>query len=296
MTALLLSCGSNVDKDSHTTSGKIDSIEKLELLLPSIPDYINRSHERAAYVALHFWDEMDWRNHGLSLDTAFMEQNFVNYLSVLPLADINLRIEAVASLMHGAESDSSAYKFLTYVAERYLADPNSPMRSEDLYVIFLNEFMKSPYANDAQKLRYEYQLEVANKNRPGSIASDFRLTDKNHKKSTLHKAVGGTNQSLIVFYDPDCEHCKEIMSELAHWPIPDDVRVLAIDVTGDQERFETSEKNFPQNWHASFAADPIEDEDRYVFPALPSIYLLDNNARVILKDATLGAIAASLAK
>ena len=34
-------------------------------------------------MARHFWDALDFRSDPLAVDTAFMEQNFANFISVL---------------------------------------------------------------------------------------------------------------------------------------------------------------------------------------------------------------------
>lgn len=255
-----------------------------ELPVPTVPESLATPEERAAYVALHFWDAMDWNNHALSLDTAFMEQNFANYLGILPYADENGRKEAIASLLRGAQTNKDSYSYLASVAEHYLADPNSPMRSEEIYMLFLNEFLRSPNFSDDKKTKYHYQLQVAYKNRPGTEASDFRMHNRNGKSLSLRDFASKAECTLLIFYDPDCEHCKEIMGEMREWKLPDEMQVLAVDVTGDADRFARTQDSYPDDWEVAFATEPIEDEDLYVFPALPSLYLLDKNGKVILKD------------
>lgn len=289
---LLASCG------GHQKSGIAEAMSPEtadgQLPLPAVPDSLTTPEQRAAFVSAHFWDSMDWQDHSLSLDTAFMEQNFANYLSILPYADDVARRRSVASLMQSASADREAHAFLAWVAEHYLADPNSPMRSEDIYMVFLDEFAKSPLFDEAKKTRYEYQMERAMKNRPGSPAADFSMAERDGKRLTLMKAAAEKEGTLVLFYDPECEHCKEILGEIAKWRFPDGVQVLAIDVTGDAPRFERTKGNYPREWRVAFATDPIEDDDLYVFPALPSIYLLDGEGMVILKDAPVSAIASSI--
>lgn len=289
---LLAACGGKRLDHPETAPVKVETDGNLPL--PSVPDSLTTPEERAAFVAAHFWDGMDWHDRRLSLDTAFMEQNFANYLTILPYADDNARRRSVASLMKSASADREAHAFLAWVAEHYLADPNSPMRSEDVYMIFLEEFVKSSLFDEAKRTRYEYQLERTLKNRPGSTAADFAMTDRDGKRLTLLKAAAQKEGTLVLFYDPECEHCKEILGEIAGWRFPDELQVLAIDVTGDAERFERTKGNYPVGWRVAFATDPIEDDDLYAFPALPSIYLLDGEGRVILKDAPVSAIASSI--
>lgn len=262
------------------------------LPLPVLPDSLTEPQQRAGFLAVHFWDAMDWKDRSRSLDTAFIEQNFANYVTVLPVADTVARREAVAGLMHAAEADSAAYAFLGSVAGKYLGDPNSPMRSEELYVLFLHELLASSVTDGAMKQRYGHQLQAAMKNRPGTLAADLRLTDSYGRSFTLRAAAAEADRTLVLFYDPDCDHCKATIAELSRMAMPADVQVLAVDVMADRERFDATKDAFPTGWRVALASEPVDDGDAYELPALPSLYLLDRSARVMLKDAPLEAVEA----
>lgn len=49
-----------------------------ELPLPQVPEELTSPTDRAAYIAEHFWDAMDWRDSTLLRDKAFMEQSFAS--------------------------------------------------------------------------------------------------------------------------------------------------------------------------------------------------------------------------
>lgn len=278
--------------DSATTA--VSASDPLLLPLPQVPDSLKEPVQRASFLALHFWDAMDWKDRSRSLDTAFVEQNFANYLTVLPLADSLSRIKGVETLMKSAEADSAAYAFLGETAAKYLGDPNSPMRDEEIYILFLRELTHSPLTDGAVKMRYDHHLEAAMKNRPGTRAADFRLADSNGRVTTLHELATMAPQTVVLFYDPDCDHCKETVARLASVRLPEGVRIAAVDVMGDRDRFEATKNEFPSGWRVTFALDPIEERGLYLLPALPSLYLLNRSAQVLLKDAPLRAITQQL--
>ena len=58
--------------------------------------------------------------------------------------------------------------------EKYLYDPNSPMRNEELYIPALEAMIASERLGEADKVRARYRLELARRNRPGTPATDFR--------------------------------------------------------------------------------------------------------------------------
>lgn len=259
------------------------SVDSMELGLPEVPGELREPGERAAYVSLHFWDALDFGRDSRSLDTAFMEQNFANYLTVLAVTPEEGAQKAVARLVGEAGKSDGSKALLHYVAEHYLDDPNSPMRSEELYIYFLREWINASESEEGVLERAKHRLGEAMKNRRGERATDFRLVRRDGVESSLLKELG-EGETLVMFYDPDCEQCKEIKMELASTPLPAGVKVIAIDVTGDRKRFEATKGEMPDSWTVGFDLEGIEDDEKYVFRAMPTFYVLDADGTVLLKD------------
>ena len=91
-----------------------------ELPLPSVPSTLRTAPERAAYVLTHFWDSMDFRDMLHCRNKAFLEQNFVNFVSLFPHASQEACALAVKRLMKAAETDTVVYALLAEMAEIYL--------------------------------------------------------------------------------------------------------------------------------------------------------------------------------
>lgn len=281
---LLCGCGGNSGGGRQMTSEVAAmSVDSMELALPEVPADLKEPGERAAFVSLHFWDALDFGRDSRSLDTAFVEQNFANYLTVLAVTPEEDAQKAVARLLSEAGKSEGASGLLRYVAEHYLDDPNSPMRSEELYIYFLWEWISASESEEGVRLRAEHRLGEAMKNRRGEIATDFRLVRRDGAESTLLKELGA-GETLVMFYDPDCEQCKEIKGELAVAPLPEGVKVIAIDVTGDRKRFEATKRDMPESWTVGFDLEGVEDNERYIFRAMPTFYVLASDGRVLLKD------------
>ncbi len=264
-----------------------------DLLLPQVPDSLTDPGARASFLALHFWDAMDWKDRSRSLDTAFMEQSFANYLTVLPLADSLGRVNGVDALLHGASADSSAYAFLVSVVDKYLGDPNSPMRDEELYIPFLRAFGASSLLDGAEKARYASLLEDAMKNRVGRKAANFTFMDREGRRMTLREAVAGTEETIVMFYDPNCNVCEATerylaSSEKLNRLIGEGrLRIVAIDpFDTDPGRWKAHADSLPRNWTVGRSpGGRIDSEEIYVIRATPAIYLLDSAMTVRIKDA-----------
>lgn len=124
-----------------------------ELRLPSVPDSLRTPAKRAAYVVTHFWDDMDFRDTARSHDQNFMEQNFVNYLSLFPHTPADTLEIAIPQLMRLAETDTVAYNLLADMADKYLYDTESPMLDEESYIIFLEAVINSKFMEPAQQVK-----------------------------------------------------------------------------------------------------------------------------------------------
>lgn len=262
-----------------------------ELPLPQVPAELREPSARAAYIIEHFWDAMDFADRTRSLDDAFMEQTFSNFISVFPYADESARRRAAVRVMTAAQTDREAYMKLASVAEKYLWESDSPLKSEDFYIPFLEHITASGPADDYTLLRYRYQLEAARKNRPGSLAADFAYVDRNGRSSMLRKTPA-KGSLLMIFYDPECEHCQDVMSVLRAdsvlvrgvsegW-----LTVLALYAGDDVVLWERSAGSLPAEWRVGRVTSDIMGTGRYVLRSLPTLYLLDSDKRVLLKEAT----------
>lgn len=244
--------------------------------------------ERAAYVLEHFWDGMDFRDTLRSRDRLFMEQCFVNFLSLFPHALPQSLPSPVGRLLQRAAVDSVAFRLVNSLAEHYLDDPNSPMRNEEHYILFLEALLSLPGLPEAERIRPAYRLETTRKNRPGTIAADFAYTDHRGKRQTLHGTPAP--RLLLLFYDPACSHCAEILDALQESPAltrliaAGELAVLAAYTEGDRRLWDETKAALPQEWTVGIDNSRIVERELYSLPAMPVIYLLDKDKRVLLKD------------
>ena len=68
---------------------------------------------------------------------------------------------------------------------------------------------------EATRQRSAFRLTQALKNRRGTTGADFRFIGRDGTESTLHRALRGAAQTIVMFYDPDCEVCADVEKRLA---------------------------------------------------------------------------------
>lgn len=271
-----------------------------ELPLPEVPASLTVPEERAEYIICHFWDGMDFADTLRSHDRLFMEQNFANFISLFPHARQETLPPYIDKLLEQAAVDSVASGLVKSIAERYLDDPNSPMRNEEYYILFLEGQLRLPGLPEKERVHLAYRLETAKKNRPGVKATDFSYIDRDGNRRTLHNTQG--KQLLLLFYDPACSHCSEILDGLrestliADLVAGNELSVLAVYTEGDRKLWDETKSSLPREWIVAIDDSSIVDRELYDLPAMPVIYLLGKEKNVLLKDPTPEALEAFLSQ
>lgn len=256
---------------------------------PAIPDTLRSVEQRAGYLSEHYWDNYNFADTLLLKSKEVTEQGFVNFIDILnrftldyaskgvahkdiaqkditqkdiaqkDIARKDITQKGIACFTRKAFSNAAAKERFENLIEHYFEDQLSPVRNDRVYLIFLEEMKNSPCFDETEKERIAFKIKTTNKNLPGDIAINFKFKDENGKE---HQLSDYKDQKVILyFYDPDCENCHEVSAWLKQQTIPADIKVL---------------KMIADN-HISYI---------YSLKNMPTIFLLDKENKVILKDCT----------
>lgn len=269
---------------------------------PEIPSVITTPNERRIYLTTHYWDNFDFADTLLLDNRDVTEQGFVNLISLLSDGvsssdEINQSLDNLCSRM---ESHPYARRLFMRLFDDYLYNPNSPLYNEQLYLAYLERMQKSQAIDDATKSTLAFKQKLISRNQPGTLASDFTYYLPNGRARKLHRTSVPSNRLLLVFYDPECPGCHEIMQDMLHDQALAEVvaggklTVLAIYTEGNPEAWRKDLPNLPDNWTIGTDREAIKLNALYDLKAMPSLYLLDGNKKVILKDAPYARIRAAL--
>ena len=140
--------------------------------------------------------------------------------------------------------------------------------------------------DEAERARAAFRLEMALKNRPGTIAADFQIITREGKETSFLKTLK-KGDNIVLFYDPDCNHCAEVIQYLLDTPALSKANVIAVDSEEDRYLWDATKSQLPENWTVAYSLDPIQDTELYVFPEMPTIYILNQDGTVIMKEATI---------
>ena len=145
------------------------------------------------------------------------------------------------------------------------------------------------------------------KNRVGTKATDFVYTLANGDKRNMHTLK--SNYLILFFSNPDCPTCAAVTKEInssgtlhnlftLNNPTSPLLTVLSIYPDSNIALWRKALPNMPQeNWVNSYdAGTQITNKRLYDIKAIPTIYLLDRNKQIILKDTSLEEIEAYFMK
>ena len=98
--------------------------------------------------------------------------------------------------------------------------------------------------------------------------------------------------TLLFFSNPGCYACQEIIGQLQAVPgIEEMIRsgalaVVNVYIDDEVDKWREYAHNYPASWICGYNADKgIRDGHLYNIRAIPSLYLLDADKRILMKDA-----------
>ncbi len=268
------------------------------------PGMLENPLDRAEYVAEHYWDGITDPSRTYPSDSVLVsgvrktdvEQKFADWTSVLDMIPFQKAEKAVSRLYDRAltcereNSTSNVFETFTELSYKYLYDPNSPVRNEDYYNVFVRRLALYEGLSPEMKGKYEREAKMSALNRTGTVAADFRFADKEGRMHTLHGIKAPL--TLLFFSNPGCNACMNIINVLKEEPAiasmiaSGEMAVLNIYIDEDLQGWRDYMPIYPEEWYNGFDPDQVIRTDiLYDVRAIPSLYLLDEEKRVILKDA-----------
>jgi hypothetical protein len=261
-----------------------------------IPTSLTNPADRAEYLVMNYWNRFDFANESLIERPEITEQAFVNYIHILSYVADNLAKKSITHTLRKAQESRKMYIHFVSLFEKYLYSVTSPFRNHSLYVHVLQEVTRSRFLTEAEKSPFRIQLDMALRNRVGSRAANFSFTLPSGERGTLRGLR--SQYTLLVFFDPACtissavierlNNCDSINAALArNVPLRTMLTILTIYPHSDRDKWLAHVPTMPERWlHGHNENLEIVQRQLYNIRTSPTIYLLDRNKRVILKDAT----------
>ncbi len=270
--------------------------------MPKVPSMISTGQEYANYMVSHFWQPFFSEDRVYSRDTSLVggvtkdafSKAFTDYATYLMMADTRKCLQAQEDLMAKAEKMTEAdpagnfFETITSISDAFLYNPNSPLRNEEMYIPVEEAKVVSRFTSDDEKADAAALLPRLKLNRVGTPAADFAFTLRNGRKMRLYDVQA--DNVILFFSNPGCEDCKAVIDQLSS--LPDLNGAIAAGVLAvvnvypdeDLSQWHAYAPVYPDNWYNGYDQDLAVGAGLYNLRAIPSLYLLDKDKKVVFKD------------
>lgn len=287
---------SNGGRGQSTVAGQASASDKeVEFPFPTIPITLVSQEERLQYLFTHYWDEYDFTDTARIHTGNVTEQALVNYFYLLDATEPEEASESLRDLVKKMKADAVVGEWFREKMEHYLYEPNSPMRNDDYYRTALEAMLSGSNPKDFTLERLRFQLKTLRTNMKGTKASNFPFKTAGGEKTSLWKLQ--SNYTLLLLYDPDCSNCRHAIETLSvdsrlasmcrasENGIPV-LTVLTVAVEGDEDKWFDHLPSLPADWLNGYDEGfVIRDRELYDLRSVPSMYLLDKDKKVLVRDA-----------
>lgn len=300
MTLCITGCGNHTQDKSSESKNVATPRKVVAFTPPQIPSTLTDDKARMEYFTTHYWENFDFADSLIVYNDSILCTAIAGYISLLEIntpSIIDLSIEK--SLQHSIDSDYDNFLQFSYKLEDYLDDPNSPMRNEELYIHVLQFLTSSESVDPIDKVRPKSRLEMVLKNRMGEAATDITYTLKDGSRHKLHDIEA--KYTILFFNSPDCTDCGRVKSYIMNSEAINrlhdngDLQILAIYPESDLDVWMAAEYS-PMMINSYDNGEIITKKRLYDLRAIPTLYLLDKQKRVILKDVSIEQIDVLLGK
>ncbi len=318
-------CGGSGGKNGKERAGKAGETPGEVRAFPqmSVPALIEDPDERSEYAVLHWFDPLTrieesagdgasgrgapenggyagkWlcdSTHIAGVPSEQVEQAFATWcelLSMVPPETVEKAAEHLfdrIAACETADTTSNVFERMNGIADKYLYDPNSPLRNEDFYLPFVQARSRSELTAPEQRESDARTARSCSLNRIGTKAADFRFSDRNGRTYSLY-GIKAEN-TLLFFSNPGCNACKDIIDALKSYPEMEtmiasgELAVLNIYIDEDLAEWYDYMPIYPKSWYNGYDPDYVIRTDvLYNVRAIPSLYLLNRDKIVLMKDA-----------
>ena len=267
-----------------------------------VPSILSDRNEVLGYMAENYWDNItdasrDFPCDSLcvsGVDKSEVEQKFADWIGILNEVDLEVAHKSVAKLYDRSlacekrNPSSNVFETFVMLAEMYFYDPNSPLRNEEYYLPFVSRYASYEGLSEVERKKYERDARLCALNRIGTKATDFRFCDRYGRIRNLYNI--DAEYTLLFISNPGCNACMEIINVLKSDAISIMVdrgvlKVLNVYIDEDIQAWRSYMSVYPDNWYNGFDPDfTLRNNEVYNIRAIPSLYLLDKEKNVLMKD------------
>jgi thiol-disulfide isomerase/thioredoxin len=259
------------------------------------------------YYKAHYFDNFNYADPDL-FRTPMWEQKIKSYMeNMVPPMPADTVIKELDIVLSRVKDNEQMLKYLTFLF--YPKYGNSQYMGQDAIFVHLGEkwILNSTWADSTLKANIQKDISKFKPNLIGAVAPDMPLIEIPNDHFMLAQTDTAQRSNinvgyfiklhdfkakylLVVFWESDCGHCKKIIPQLHDmYPKLKDlgVEVLAIhtvaSIEGKRKWVDFVNTHNLLDWHNAWSPTSYAYRDLYNVYSTPTIYLLDQNKKIIAK-------------
>ncbi len=263
------------------------------LARPVLDQQLSRE-QQAIYYKDNFFRYANLSDELATAHPAFLQLVEEYFLGLSNQAPDSLK-KAADYLLSKTAINPALYR-LTLAHLVYLVSSSNAICTDAIYVHLIDNYYsdeKAPWMleTDDNKKQLNKMRREADALRPSMCgATAFNLTLKNNqgKLSPIFENDANYDHTLLIFWDPECEHCEVLMKKLAEqpaWIKEKKIRLVAIAAI---EGWEGKSIPTPVNGMNYYWATTVEETGvvfrHYLLGTTPEIFILDRQHTIQYKD------------
>ena len=274
--------------------------------LPLLADGTENKDLQFQYYKSHFFDNFDFSDSRL-IRTPVFHSKINTYLENLTAKIPDSIIVSCDYLIEKSRENIDVFKYVvSYLTSTY--ERSKIMGLEKVFVHLVNKYYKTnevTWVDEAQMFKIIDRAETIEPLMIGSKAPNLVLRDTSNFIHNLYAI--NKDLTMLIFYDPDCGHCKEVVSDVKQnydeWLNNGiSIEVIAICVELDRDKWIEFINNYDTGDWINVAefktyvdGEFNRQNDPYVTPfpyvkqiydinGTPKIYLLDKDKNILVNS------------
>lgn len=255
---------------------------------PTAPQKIKDSYKRSVWEIEHYWDNTDFTDNN-NLEKQEFEPFLRNYVHKLQSVSADSASVFLTQTLQKTKINKLSYTSMLNMLYPLYDDANSVYRDDVCLAAIIREVLTNNDLSDERRQVYNTKLELTLKNSVGILANNIGYIDATGKQDSLYNIQA--DLTMLIFYSPDCEACditedmikkSEIINNSLN---TEKLKILAYAPEAPKTVWEHKKESIPSSWINGYDPDMnVWMKRMYEIKGFPTIYLLDKDKRVILKD------------